>query len=200
MILTDTIYDIEEIFKLFSEKSNDSIKGTIGVGGLFKANGFNESVLLSSMNFNFKFISNNLYIKKLGLEELKRKLDLIYSDDVILNNFEANKIILNDSGTTFKNVEGNISLISGINNLIVDSSTDSITNKLIFKIDNSGKTLIIDAINTSIITVKIGDTILPLYTMITFKEDFSNKAKLKINTEQVDEYIKKVKETKNKTN
>ena len=200
LILTDTIYDIEEIFKLFSEKNNDSIKGTIGIGGLFRANGFNESVLLSSMNFSFKFISNNLYIKKLGLEELKRKLDLIYSDDVILNNFEANKIILNDSGTTFKNVEGNLSLTSGVNNLIIDSSTDSITNKLIFKIDNSGKTLIIDAINTSIITTKVGDTILPLYTMITFKEDFSNKAKLKINTEQIDEYIKKVKETKNKTN
>ena len=198
LILTDTMYNIQDIFKLFSKKENDSLKGTIGIGGLFKANGFNESVFLSSMNFNFKFISNNLYIKKLGLEEIKNKLNLIYNDNVVLNNFDANKTILNDSGTTFNNVEGSIILSAGVNNLILNASTNSITNKLVFKIDNSGKTLIIDAINTSIITTKVGDTILPLYTVISFKEDFSNKAKLTVNTSQIDEYIKKVKETKAK--
>lgn len=196
LILTDTIYDIEEIFRLFSKKENDSIKGKVGVGGVFKANGFNESVFLSSMNFNFKFISNNLFIKKLGLEEIRDKLNLIYTDETVLSSFDTEKLILNDSGTTFKDVNGRIALNQGVNNFVVDAKTDSISNKLVLKIDNSGKALIIDAINTSIVMTKVGETNIPLYSIITFKEDFANKAKLTINTAQIDEYVKKVKDTK----
>ena len=196
LILSDTIYDLSEIFKLFSKNKRDDIGGTVGTGGLIKANGFNPSVFLASMNYNFKFISNNLYIKKLGLENLRDTLSDVYRDDEKLANFRAEDIILDDSGTTFNNVSGRLLLASNVNNFTLDAKANSISTKFISKIDNSSKNMIIDIINTSVISTKVGEKTLPLYATITFKEDFSNKANLNINTTQIDEYVSKIRKTK----
>ena len=196
LILTDTTYNIEDIFKLFSKKEYDFMKGILGIGGTLKAKGFNPSVFLSSMNFNFKFISNNLFIKKLGLEKLKNDLTNLYRDDSLLANFQAGNVLLDNSGTTFNNVNGSAILASNINNFIVDAQAAGLSNKFVLKIDNSTNNTIIDMVNTSIVMNKVGDKNLPLYSLITFKEDFANKAKLVVDTSQIDNYVSKIRKTK----
>lgn len=197
LILTDTIYNIKDIFKLFSKKENEHdilINGTIGVGGIFKASGFNSSIFASSINTQIKFIGQNLYIKKLGLTDLKNKLIKIYQDPDLLNTLKADDVILNNSGTTFSEFNGVLTISNGINNLTVDAKADNISNKLISKIDNSSENTMINIVNTSVIMNKVGDSIVPLYTVISFKEDFANKANLIINTSQIDDYIEKIRE------
>ena len=196
LILTDTTYNIEDIFKLFSKKEYDFMKGILGIGGTLKAKGFNPSVFLSSMNFNFKFISNNLFIKKLGLEKLKSDLTNLYRDDSLLANFQAGNVLLDNSGTTFNNVNGSAILASNINNFVVDAQAAGLSNKFVLKIDNSSNNTIIDMVNTSIVMTKVGETNLPLYSLITFKEDFANKAKLVVDTSQIDDYVSKIRKTK----
>lgn len=196
LILTDTVYNIRDIFNLFSREKKDDLIGTIGVGGIIQASGFNNKVFASSMVAKFKFISKDLYVKKLGLEELKNNLKNIYSDEILLKNLNVKESILNDSGTTFNDVSANLTISSGINNFNIDAKADSISNKLISKIDNSGQNININIINTSIIMNKIGNNSIPLYSVITFKEDFANKANLTINTSQIEEYVNKIKKTK----
>ncbi len=195
LILTETIYNIEEIFKLlFPNYEQDILTGTIGVGGIFKATGFNSSVFLSSMNLQAKFVGQNLFIKKLGLEGLRAKLGEVYTNEELLNNFNSKEYLLNDTGTLFNEFNGSLVVTKGISNLILEAKGKNLSNKLTSKIDNSSNNLIVDMINTSVLMIKVGKNMIPLYTTISFKEDFNNKAKLIVNTSQIDEYLEKIKQ------
>lgn len=196
LVLTETTYNIEDLINLFAQNNIDSIKGTLGIGGIIQANGFNSGVFSASMSSTFKFIGKDIYIKQLGLENLKENLKKIYSDENLLKTLNVKESVFDNSGTTFSNVNGSLNIANGINNLTVEAKADSISNKLISKIDNSGKNITINMINTSIIMNKVGDTSIPLYGIVTFKEDFANKANLIINFNQIEEYVNKIRKTK----
>ena len=127
---------------------------------------------------------------------MRDDLKNIYNDDKLLKELDVKKSILDDSGTTFTDVNGSLSIANRVSNFSVDAKTDYISSKLVSKIDNTGKNMVIDMINTSIIMNKIGKSSIPLYSIITFKEDFANKANLIINTSQIEEYVNKIKKTK----
>jgi hypothetical protein len=215
LVLTDTIYNIENILDLIGWKEesiskgvgrllpitpeeakrrreNNVLRGTIGIGAIFNASGFNGSIFASSMNLQTKFVGKNLHVKKLGLTELKEKLSKIYNNNTLLNTINPKDIILNNSGTTFDDFSGTIVISNGINDISVEATGNGISTKLISKIDNTLENININIIDTSIIVNKIGDTTLPLYVLISFREDFANKANLTINTTQIDEYLNKV--------
>ncbi|MBR2141026.1 MAG: hypothetical protein IJ853_01595 [Rickettsiales bacterium] len=197
LVLTDTTYNISDIVGLFvKDEQNDIITGPIGIGGIIQATGFNREIFAASLSMKFRFVSNNLFIKKLGLEKLRDDLKNIYNDDKLLKELDVKKSILDDSGTTFTDVNGSLSIANRVSNFSVDAKTDYISSKLVSKIDNTGKNMVIDMINTSIIMNKIGKSSIPLYSIITFKEDFANKANLIINTSQIEEYVNKIKKTK----
>ena len=196
LVLTDTTYNINEILNLFMKEKHDDVSGIIGIGGIVQATGFNMEVFKSSLNMRFKFLSNNLRIKKLGLEKLREDLKNIYTDLQLLKNLNVKETLLDNSGTTFTDTNGSLNISNGISNFVIEGKTDSISNKLISKIDNSGKNIIINMINTSIIMNKVGRNDVPLYSIITFKEDFANKASLVVNTSQIEEYVNKIKQTK----
>ena len=120
----------------------------------------------------------------------------MYKDESILKTLDAKKSLFDNSGTTFNNVKGSFVIASRINDIIVEGIGDNISNKLISKVDNSGRSMIINLVNTFVIMNKIGDNNVPLYGVVTFKEDFANKANLVINVGQIDEYVKKIRETK----
>jgi hypothetical protein len=192
LVLTDTIYNIEDIYKLFFKQDSDVIKGTIGIGGIIKGTGFNEAVFASSLSLQTKFVGKNLFIKQLGLGELSEKLSKIYSDSSLLDTIRPNDIILNGTGTTFDDFSGSLTAGGRVTNMTVDAKGGNISNKLISKVDSSSKDITINIINTSAIINKVGGSAIPLYVVISFKEDFSNKANLTINASQINEYIGKV--------
>jgi hypothetical protein len=192
LVLTDTIYNIEDILKLVGWKENDILKGTIGIGAIFTASGFNGSIFASSMNLQTKFVGKSLYIKKLGLTDLKEKLAKIYDNNTLLTTINPKDIILNNSGTIFDDFSGTIIISNGINDVTVEAKGNGISTKLVSKIDNTLENININIIDTSIIVNKVGDTTFPLYVLISFREDFSNKANLTINTSQIEEYLGKV--------
>lgn len=199
LVLTDTVYNIQEISRLlYPKQEQDILSGTIGIGGIFKAGGFNTSVFSSSINLQAKFVGQNLFVKKLGLKELKDKLGELYTDEDLLNNFKAKDYILNDSGTMFNNFTGSMIVAGGVNNLSVDATGSNFSDKLISKIDNSSKNIMINIVNTSVMNVKIGKNTVPLYTVISFKEDFANRANLIVNTSQIDEYVAKIRANQGK--
>ncbi len=199
LILTETIYNIKDIFKLlFPEYEQDFLTGTIGVGGIFKATGFNSSVFLASMNLQAKFVGQNLFIKKLGLEDLKNKLGDVYINEELLNSFNSKEYLLNDTGTNFREFNGSLAITKGISNLILEAQGKNISNKLTLKIDNSSNNLVVDMLNSSALMIKVGKNMIPLYTTISFKEDFNNKAKLIVNTSQIDEYLEKIRQREKK--
>lgn len=199
LVLTDTIYNIQDIFKLlFPKLKQNMLSGTIGIGGIFKAVGFNPEVFMSSMNLQAKFVGQNLFVKKLGLMELKNKLGEVYTNHELLNSFKANSYILNNSGTTFDNYSGSLILANGINNFVLEAQGRDISNKLNSVIDNSTKNIMINIVNTSAINLKVGKNKVPFYVVISFKEDFANKANLLINTNQIDEYVNKIRATQKK--
>lgn len=196
LILTDTVYNLEDVYNLIVDKKSEELKGTIGIGGVFQANGFNSGVFGNSIGARFKFISNNFYIKKIGLENLKNNLKKIYSDVDLLKNLSAKDSILDNSGTTFDDVSGSLTISNGISDFVFDGKADFISNKFISKIDNSGSNIIINMVDTLVIMNTVGKNNIPLYGVITFKEDFANKANLLINMNQIDDYIKQVRKTK----
>ncbi len=201
LTLNETIYNISDIAKLFI--TNDEIigdlTGTIGLAGIINGVGFNSEIFNSSLNMQFKFIGNNFFIKKLGLDDLRKKLSLIYTDKNIRDNFNTKDIIANNTGTTFNNFSGDFVLASSIGRLTAKAEGAGISSNVDLKVDSSTGTTAINLLNTSLIMVKAGQDNFPLYINISFLEDFANKANLIINTSQVDEYVKQVIELSEKS-
>lgn len=194
LTLNETIYSISDIAKLFV-KDNEIIgdlTGTIGLAGIVSGVGFNSEIFNSSLNMQFKFIGSDFFIKKLGLDDLKKKLSLIYTDKNIRNNFNTKEIIINKTGTMFDSFSGSFVLASGMSRLTAKAEGNGISSNLDLKVDSSTATTAINLLNTSLIAVKVGQDTFPLYINISFIEDFANKASLVINTSQVDEYVKQV--------
>ena len=174
--------DIIDIYNIFKDRLGIE-SSNLFYYTLWKSGGINKILL-------------DLFIKKLGLEKLKSDLTNLYRDDSLLANFQAGNVLLDNSGTTFNNVNGSAILASNINNFVVDAQAAGLSNKFVLKIDNSSNNTIIDMVNTSIVMTKVGETNLPLYSLITFKEDFANKAKLVVDTSQIDDYVSKIRKTK----
>lgn len=198
LVLTETTYDIESIINLFTSNKYDYVKGTIGIGGIIQANGFTDKVFASSINSKVNFIGKDIYVKQFGLNKLRDDLKNMYKDESILKTLDVKKSIFDNSGTLFNDVKGSFVIANGVNDLIIEGFGDGISNKLISKIDNSGKSMVINVVNTFAIVNKIGNNNVPLYGVVTFKEDFANKANLLINVGQIEEYVEKIKETKEK--
>ncbi|MDR2077730.1 MAG: AsmA-like C-terminal region-containing protein, partial [Rickettsiales bacterium] len=183
IILTDTVYNIEDIFKLLTSENSEikSFKGTIGLGGIIRGAGYDRNIFDNSLNMQFKFIGKNLFIQQIGLGDLRDKLSRIYEDKQLLD-MNAREILLGSTGTTFNDFNGIFTIDNAVSNLSVDAKGDGISSKLALKIDSSTKNIAIDALNTSVILNKVGNDELPLYLTVKFTENFANKASLSINT------------------
>ncbi|GHU27224.1 hypothetical protein FACS1894152_3530 [Bacilli bacterium] len=194
MILTDTIYSIEEVFKLFVNMNNSdpNFKGTIGIGGIIKGAGGNENIFDTSLNMQFKFIGKNLFIKKLGLDDLRNKLSMVYKDKTLLD-MNVREVLFNETGTTFSDFNGSFIINNSISNLAADARGIGISTKLAFKINNATANTTIDALNTSAILNRVGKVDVPLYLIIKFNENFAKAANLDINTDQIDQYLAEIK-------
>ncbi|MDR3079303.1 MAG: hypothetical protein LBU15_04700 [Rickettsiales bacterium] len=197
LVLTETTYSIEEIVKLLSGNSGEngsepSFKGTLGLGGLLKGGGPSETIFDASLDMQFKFVGRNLFIKSIGLDDLRKKLSMVYQDSSLLN-MKSREIILNGSGTTFGEFSGLFTIKGGITDLAMDAMGEGISTKLALKIDNRDNDTRIDALNTSIILNRVGKMDIPLYLIVKFTENFTQKAQLEINTEQIDKYLSEIK-------
>lgn len=195
LTLTDTVYQVSDVVKMFinSDKIGD-LDGTIGIGGIIKGVGFNSGVFNSSLSMESKFVGKNLFIKKIGFDDLRKKLLKIYTDIEILKSLDVKKTLMNNTGTKFNNFNGIFQMNSGISNFSADAKGNGISTKVELKVDNTSSSTIVKMINTSLIMTRAGNSNIPLYLTINFTEDFANKANLTINTDQIDEYIKQVRD------
>jgi hypothetical protein len=195
LVLTETTYNIEEIIGLFTEGDEGSdwdLRGTLGVGGLLKGTGPSEVVFDASLDMQFKFLGKSLFIKKLGLDDLRKKLSRVYVDKTLLG-LNPREIIFNDSGTLFNNFNGLFTIRNGVCDLVTDAWGNGISTKFVLRIDNKSENTTIDAINTSAVLNKVGANSVPLYIIVKFTENFAQKAQLEINTEQIDRYLREIK-------
>jgi hypothetical protein len=194
LVLTDTIYNLEEIFKLFTAKDSGikSFKGTVGLGGIIRGAGYDRNIFDNSLNMQFKFVGKNLFIQQIGLDDLRDKLARIYEDRELLT-INVRETLLNSSGTLFNDFSGIFTMGNAVSNLSMDARGDKTSTKLALKIDNSTKDTNIEALNTSAILNRVGNAEFPLYLTVKFTENFANKANLDINTEQIDAYLGEIK-------
>ncbi|MDR2777990.1 MAG: AsmA-like C-terminal region-containing protein [Rickettsiales bacterium] len=194
LVLTDTVYNLEEIFKFFTGENSGikSFKGAIGLGGIIRGAGYDRNIFDSSLNMQFKFIGKNLFIQQIGLDDLRDKLARTYEDKKLLD-MNVREILLGSSGTIFSDFNGIFTMANAISNLSVDAKGDRTSTKLVLKVDNSTRYTNIEALSTSAILNRVGSTELPLYLTVKFTENFANKANLNINTEQIDSYLEKIK-------
>ena len=202
LTLSETLYSISDLAKLFIGKNEliGDLTGSIGLAGIISGVGFNSEIFNSSLNMQFKFIGNNFFIKKIGLDDLRKKLSLIYTDKNLRDNFNTREIIINGTGTTFNNFSGDFVMASGISKLSAKANGEGISSNLDLKVDSSTNSTTINMLNTSAIMIKAGQDNFPLYINVNFTEDFANKANLIINTNQVDEYVSQVKKLTSKKN
>jgi hypothetical protein len=194
LVLTETTYNIEEIIRLFTESNideNPDLKGTIGIGGLLKGGGPSESVFDASLDMQFKFVGKSLFIKRIGLDDLRRKLSRVHMDRSLLK-MNVQKVLLENSGTTFSDFNGLFTIKGGICDLTADAKGEGTSTKLVLRIDNRNKDTTIDALNTSVIMNRIGKIDVPLYLVVKFTENFAHRAQLEINTEQIDKYLEEI--------
>ncbi|MDR2777670.1 MAG: hypothetical protein LBB24_02800, partial [Rickettsiales bacterium] len=194
LVLTDTIYNIEDIIRLFMENDGSGgadFKGTLGIGGLLKGAGPAEAVFGSSLNMQFKFVGKSLFVKKIGFDDLRKKLSRVYMDKSLLK-MNVSEVLFNNSGTIFNDFDGLFTISGGICDLVINAKGDGTSTKMVLKIDNRNKDTNIDALSTSIIINRVGKIDVPLYLAIKFTENFAQKAQLEINTEQIDNYLKEV--------
>lgn len=195
LTLTDTIYRVSDVVKMFINSDKiGSLDGTIGIGGIIKGVGFNSGVFNSSLSMESKFVGKDLFIKKIGFDDLRNKLLKIYTDIEILKNLDVKKTLMNDTGTKFNNFNGIFKMNSGISNFSADAKGNGISTKIELKVDNTSNSTTIKMINTSLIMTRAGNSSIPLYLTVNFNEDFANKANLTINTDQIDEYIKQIRD------
>ena len=169
------------------------LTGNIGLAGIISGVGFNSGVFNSSLSMQFKLIGNNFLIKKIGLDDLRKKLSLVYTDKNLRDNFNTKEIIINETGTVFNNFSGTFVMNSGKSNLSLKAEGNGISSNLDLKVDSTDTNMTtINMISTSAIMVNAANNNFPLYINISFLEDFTNKAKLIINTSQIDQYIDQV--------
>jgi hypothetical protein len=187
--LGDTTYSVGEVLRLLVNSNTDIVDGIIGVSFVFKAQGYNKSVFLSSMSLESKFIGKNLYVKKLGLAELEDKLRTSIFNNDVLYSLVPREIILNNSGTLFNDFSGNLLIAKNILNLNVDAVGSGYSNKLIAKVDSSKNKSIFNFNNVSSIVLRVGNNIIPLYVAMNFLENLEEKANMIVDTGRVDEYL-----------
>ncbi|MDR1494561.1 MAG: AsmA family protein [Rickettsiales bacterium] len=200
LVLTETTYNIEEIAKLFmndaaSADLGSNFKGTLGLGGLLKGAGPSEVVFDAALDMQFKFVGKALFIKNIGLDDLRKRLSKVYLDRSLLN-MNIREILFNGSGTVFNDFSGLFTVRGGISNLTMDAKGEGTSTRLMLKVDNRSDTKI-DAINTSVIMNRVGKKDIPLYLIIKFTENFAQKAQLEINTEQIDKYLDEIRKLSN---
>ena len=195
LTLNETVYSIGDLAKLFvgENKLIGDLTGNIGLAGIISGVGFNSGVFNSSLSMQFKLIGNNFLIKKIGLDDLRKKLSLVYTDKNLRDNFNTKEIIINETGTVFNNFSGTFVMNSGKSNLSLKAEGNGISSNLDLKVDSTDTNMTtINMISTSAIMVNAANNNFPLYINISFLEDFTNKAKLIINTSQIDQYIDQV--------
>ena len=188
-----TIYNLEDMQKLFF-KDNSYIKGKIGFGGFFKANGENKYTFTENIDIHLEFLTSMLYVKNLGLRDLQSKLSMVYKDKNLISQINPKDILIKtNSGTIFNQIKGNLFLQNKITNLSFVADGDGISGKTFLIVNNKDdNNSIIDFLNTFIFYIDINTKKIPLYTYISFKEDLQNKALLDVNTKQIDAYLSEV--------
>lgn len=195
LTLTDTIYRVSDVAKLLLNGDKISgLDGTIGIGGILRGVGINSGVFKSSLVVESKFIGKNLFIKQIGLDELRTKLMEIYHNQQMLETINVQQILKNDSGTRFSEFSGLFRTNAGISSLAMEGKGNGISTKMELRMDSTKKDTSINMVNTSLLVLKVGDSNIPLYLTASFNEDFSKGANLLFNTSQIDEYVKKVRD------
>ncbi len=192
--LDKSLYNIDEIEKLLTRK-NPEMAGVIGIGGYFKASGKNPDEFSRSINSYFEFVGGNMYIKGLGLNALQESLINIHlRPEVLVDLKPADVVFKEDTGTLFEKFNGNFYVRNGVSKLNISASGEAITNKFVANINNNNGNTIIDLLNTSCLLAVVGSGTVPLYISISFKEDMKNKALLKVNVDQVEQFLKQIRE------
>jgi hypothetical protein len=192
--LTDTIYNIKDVLQMALNSDADVVNGAVGMSFIFRAQGYNKNVFLSSMALESKFTGQNLYIKALGLSDLRNRLNSSFENSDILNGLAAEDVILNNSGTTFKTFSGNLLILKNIIALNSEAFGDGYSNKLAIKIDNSKNKTVFNFNNISSLVVKVGKEAVPLYLGINFLENLNGRANMTIDAAQINQYIDLLKE------
>jgi hypothetical protein len=200
LVLTDTTYNIKEVVQLVTNSDVDYIDGLLGISFVIRAQGFNKEVFLSSMNMESKFIGRELYVKQLGLRDLKDRLKKLSSLKEGISSYAMSinpeEIILDSSGTTFKNFSGSMAISRNVINFALEAISEEFSNKLVVKIDNSQNKNILNFSNVSSVVLKFGTTVVPLYVAINFVENLNNKASMLIDAKQMREYLDMMKKSK----
>lgn len=189
-----TIYNLEDIQKLFF-RDNSFVKGKIGFGGFFKANGESKNTFIENIDVHLEFLTSMLYIKNLGLRDLQSRLSMVYKDKNLIPGINPKDILIKtNSGTIFNKVKGNFFLRNKVANMSLTADGNGINGKTFLIVNNTDdNNTIIDFLNTFIFYVDVNTKKIPLYTYISFKEDLQNKALLDVNTKQIDSYLLEVK-------
>jgi hypothetical protein len=132
-------------------------------------------------------------VKQLGLKELQDKLKkLSHLGDGVSSyaaSIDPDKIILNGSGTTFREFYGNMAINRNVINLDLEATGEEYVNKLAAKIDNSQNKNIFNFSNVSSVILRVGSNIVPLHVAINFVENLNTKASMLIDTKQMQEYL-----------
>lgn len=195
LILDEAIYDLKDLVFLLINKEQDFISGKLGIGAVFKAQGYNKKIFLASENLESKFIIKNLYLKPIGIDQLKKNLNLVFENTKILESLNTQKAVLDGSGTNYYDVNGVFTIDKNLVNLNASGEGSGFASKFDLKVDNNFESPIIKLVNTNSMLINLNTKNIPLYYTISFIENFSNKAKLSINTTQIDDYLKLIKKS-----
>lgn len=197
LLFKKTIYNLEDIQKIVFNTINPLLKGKIGFGGYLKSNGETDVDFNNNMDMYFEFLTNSLYIRDLGIRDLKYYLSDIYRNKQLLETINPKEVLTkNNSGTMFKNSKGSFFLQNKIANLNMEGQGDELSGKMLLIVNNrDSNNILIDMLDTFAFYVDVNNKKIPLYTYISFKEDLQNKALLEINTDQIDSYLNQVRTT-----